>query len=163
MTDYKTTDYKRFGNRWTINECLQLQREFELLNLSIDEIAKIHQRTPNAIMLKLDREEFADYNVICNNHQSFNVDTEIQKKNRYEDEDEDEDEDEEKEENSSEYGEDDCANDEQDDDDDEQDDDEQDDIDDLKHHVKRIEKQLNAITEMLLKQNNKKTLFSMLS
>ena len=145
MTDYKTTDYKRFGNRWTINECLQLQREFELLNLSIDEISKRHQRTPNAIMLKLDREEFADYNVLYSIYYSLNDDS-----------DEDE-----KEENSSEYGDEDCANDEQDDD--EQDDDDGDDIDDLKHHVKRIEKQLNALTEMLLKQNNKKSIFSMLS
>ena len=23
------TDYKRFGNRWTINECLQLERELD--------------------------------------------------------------------------------------------------------------------------------------
>jgi hypothetical protein len=161
MTDYKTTDYKRFGNRWTINECLQLQREFELLNLSINEIAKIHQRTPNAIMLKLDREEFADYNVLYSNYHSFNVDMEIHRKNSYVNEDADEDSDEdEKEENSSEYGEDDCANDEQDDDEDDED---GDDIDDLKHHVKRIEKQLNALTEMLLKQNNKKSIFSMLS
>ena len=160
MTDYKTTDYKRFGNRWTINECLQLQREFELLNLSIDEIAKIHQRTPNAIMLKLDREEFADYNVLYSIYHNLNDHMEIHRKNSYDNEDEDDDE--EKEENSSEYGDEDCANDEQDDDE-QDDDDDGDDIDDLKHHVKRIEKQLNALTEMLLKQNNKKSIFSMLS
>ena len=47
------TDYKRFGNRWTINECLQLEREFDLLELSIDKMAERHKRTPNAIMLKL--------------------------------------------------------------------------------------------------------------
>ena len=146
MTEYKTTEYKRFGKSWTINECLQLQREFELLKLSIDEISKIHQRTPNAIMLKLDREEFADYNVLYSIYYSLNDDS-----------DEDE-----KEENSSEYGDEDCANDEQDDDE-QDDDDDGDDIDDLKHHVKRIEKQLNALTEMLLKQNNKKSIFSMLS
>ena len=56
------SNYNRFGNRWTVNECLQLQREFELLELSIDEIANLHQRTPNAIMFKLDQEGFADYN-----------------------------------------------------------------------------------------------------
>ena len=160
MKDYKTTDYKRFGNRWTINECLQLQREFELLNLSIDEISKRHQRTPNAIMLKLDREEFADYNVLYSIYHNLNDDMEIHRKNSYDNEDEDDDE--EKEENSSEYGDEDCANDEQDDDE-QDDDDDGDDIDDLKHHVKRIEKQLNALTEMLLKQNNKKSIFSMLS
>ena len=51
---------KRFRNRWTIKECLDLQREFELLKLSIDEIALRHKRTPNAIMLKLDEQNFAD-------------------------------------------------------------------------------------------------------
>ena len=51
------TSCKRFGNRWTINECLQLEREFDLLELSIDEIAEKHQRTPNAIMIKLDSED----------------------------------------------------------------------------------------------------------
>ena len=54
----------RIGNRWTVNECLQLQREYELLELSIDEIAARHSRTPNAIMFKLDQEGFADYNTL---------------------------------------------------------------------------------------------------
>ena len=62
------TAYKRFGNRWTVNECLQLQREFELLQLSVDEISKIHQRTPSAIMFKLDQEGFADYNILYANY-----------------------------------------------------------------------------------------------
>jgi len=52
----------RTGNKWNVNECLQLQREYELLNLSIDEIASRHKRTPYAIMYKLDSEGFADYN-----------------------------------------------------------------------------------------------------
>lgn len=63
MTSYR----RRNGNRWTINECLQLQREFELLNLSVAEIADRHQRTPNAIMFKLDQEGFADYTVLYSN------------------------------------------------------------------------------------------------
>jgi hypothetical protein len=54
--------YNRTGKRWTINETLSLQRQFELLNLSIDEMAAKHQRTPNAIMFKLDYEGWADYN-----------------------------------------------------------------------------------------------------
>lgn len=65
-------EYKRFGNRWTINECLQLQREFELLQLSIGEIAKRHKRTPNAIMLKLDQEGLADYNAVHFNYTNSN-------------------------------------------------------------------------------------------
>ena len=28
-----TQHRNRFGKRWTVNECLQLQREFELLKL----------------------------------------------------------------------------------------------------------------------------------
>ena len=66
------TAYKRFGNRWTVNECLQLQREFELLQLSVDEISKIHQRTPNAIMFKLDQEGFYNYNVLSSNYNKLN-------------------------------------------------------------------------------------------
>jgi hypothetical protein len=65
-------EYKRFGNRWTIKECLQLQREFELLQLSIGEIAKRHKRTPNAIMLKLDQEGLADYNAVHFNYTNSN-------------------------------------------------------------------------------------------
>ena len=66
------TAYKRFGNRWTVNECLQLQREFELLQLSVDEISKIHQRTPSAIMFKLDQEGFADYDILYANYTKAN-------------------------------------------------------------------------------------------
>jgi hypothetical protein len=65
--------FKRTGKRWTVNECLQLQREFELLEMSIDDIAIKHQRTPNAIMHKLDQEGFADYNVLYfNNYNQTN-------------------------------------------------------------------------------------------
>ena len=65
--------YKRFRNRWNVNELLQLQREFELLEMSIDDIALKHQRTPNAIMLKLDQEGFADYNVLYSNYHGSNL------------------------------------------------------------------------------------------
>ena len=55
---------KRTGAKWTVNECLRLQREFELLELTIGEIAELHKRTPKAIMYKLDAEGFADYKEI---------------------------------------------------------------------------------------------------
>lgn len=55
---------RRHGNRWTINECLQLQREYELLELSIDEIAKRHKRTPYAIMSRLAHENLADLDTL---------------------------------------------------------------------------------------------------
>ena len=52
--------FTRFGKRWTINECLQLEREYDLLKLSIYVIAERHKRSVNAIMLKLDSEGLAD-------------------------------------------------------------------------------------------------------
>jgi hypothetical protein len=66
------TNYKRVGAKWTVNECLRLQREYELLKLSIEEIADLHQRSSQAIMYKLDAEGIADYNVLAvcgTNHQ----------------------------------------------------------------------------------------------
>ena len=60
----KRNENKRNGYKWSINECLQLQREYELLELSIDEISIKHNRTPNAIMYKLDQEGFANYNTL---------------------------------------------------------------------------------------------------
>ena len=63
----------RVGNRWTINEILTLQREFELLGWDIDQIADKHGRTPNAIMFKLDQEGFADYNVLYSNYHNLNA------------------------------------------------------------------------------------------
>jgi hypothetical protein len=49
----------RCGNKWTINEILSLQREWELLELTIHQIAERHQRTPEAIVFKLAGEKFA--------------------------------------------------------------------------------------------------------
>jgi hypothetical protein len=51
--------YKRNGYRWSIPEILRLQREFELLELNIEEISRIHQRTPYAIANRLVDEGFA--------------------------------------------------------------------------------------------------------
>ena len=62
----------RHSFRWTVNECLQLQREYELLELSIDEIAERHKRTPHAIMYKLDAEGFGDFNTLYYNYHNKN-------------------------------------------------------------------------------------------
>lgn len=51
---------KRNGKRWNIPEIIRLQREYELLNLPIDQIAKLHERTIYAIMAKVEQEEFKD-------------------------------------------------------------------------------------------------------
>ncbi len=63
----------RSGYKWTVNEILSLQREFELLGWTIDQIALKHKRTPNAIMYKLDQEGFADYNVLYSNYHDYNA------------------------------------------------------------------------------------------
>ncbi len=146
----------RFGNRWTVNECLQLQREFELLNLSIDEIAERHQRTPNAIMFKLDQEGFAEYNVLYSNYYDLNSHIPTQQTNNNDDDDDEEDE--EVEQEDQEYIPD---QEEYDEEEDEDEDYEQDD-DDIKTHVMRLEKQVMALTEMFMKQTkNNKSVFSL--
>ena len=157
------TTYKRIGNRWTINECLQLQREFELLELSIDKIAERHQRTPNAIMCKLDQEGLADYNILYSNYHNLN--DEMTASNNVtlvvEDEDVIQDEDE----NISSYSEQDCVADhcssneegleEEDSNDDSYDN------DSLKKLVMRLEKQLGIFTEMMIQQSKGKKVFSL--
>lgn len=74
------TTNSRNGFRWTVNEILSLQREFELLELTIDEIAQKHKRTTNAIMYKLDEEGFADYNVLYSNYYNLNSSMNVNKK-----------------------------------------------------------------------------------
>ena len=56
-----STTYKRNGNRWTINEILTLQREYELLEWSVYKIAEKHQRTVMAILCKLKAECFIQH------------------------------------------------------------------------------------------------------
>ena len=63
----------RYGFKWSINEILSLQREFELLGWNIDQIAEKHKRIANAIMYKLDQEGFADYNVLYSNYHNLNA------------------------------------------------------------------------------------------
>jgi hypothetical protein len=54
-----TTKNNRHGKQWTVNECLQLHREFELLELTVNEMAIKHNRTSNAIIYKLHQEGLA--------------------------------------------------------------------------------------------------------
>ena len=62
MSTHTQSYYSRFGYKWNVNECLRLQREFELLRLSVPEIAALHGRTIKAIMYKIDLEGFATFN-----------------------------------------------------------------------------------------------------
>ena len=97
-------NFKRSGNKWTVNEVLSLQREYELLELSIQEIATRHSRSVEAILYKLEAEDLIEH--WCNargfhtdNYISFNQDNnnddndeEYQDDDLSDDESEDEDE-----------------------------------------------------------------------
>ena len=50
----------RANLRWTINEILSLQRQYELLQLPVEEIAMLHKRSVKSILYKLQSEEFID-------------------------------------------------------------------------------------------------------
>ena len=74
MSSYAKSMYNRNGSKWTINECIKLQREYELLKLSVKQIAKLHQRTPNAILFKLYNEGIVNYNDRFYNKHTYFVD-----------------------------------------------------------------------------------------
>ena len=52
----------RNGYKWSVNESLRLEREYDLLQLTGPEMAVLHNRTNNAIIWKLHSEGLADYN-----------------------------------------------------------------------------------------------------
>ena len=52
--------YRRSGNKWTVNELNSLQREYELLEWTVQQIAEKHQRSVEAILFRLESEEFID-------------------------------------------------------------------------------------------------------
>lgn len=87
----RTQYYKRNGYKWSIPEILRLQREYELLNLSIEEISITHQRTPYAISLRLVDEGFAsetDWQVstfLSQNNTDRNVSMSISESSIYDD------------------------------------------------------------------------------
>lgn len=55
-----TVNNRRQGNKWTINELISLQREYELLELTVQEISANHQRSETAILYKLESEGLID-------------------------------------------------------------------------------------------------------
>jgi hypothetical protein len=60
--NYSTmSENKRSGNKWTINELLSLQREYELLEWTIQAIAEKHKRSVIAILYKLYDEGYIEY------------------------------------------------------------------------------------------------------
>jgi len=120
---------KRNGNKWTVNEVLALQREYELLEWTIQEISAKHQRSIGSILFKLTAEGFipswndargfniADYAVsvlcqgaLCDNDYDNDadedyVDEEEDDDEEEDEEEEDEDEDEDEENEDSDYDE----------------------------------------------------------
>jgi hypothetical protein len=51
---------RRHNKKWGVNEVLALQREYELLELSVKEIAIKHERSNKSILFKLTQEGFID-------------------------------------------------------------------------------------------------------
>ena len=52
--------YRRHGKKWTIPEVLQLQREYELLNMNLVDIAVKHERSLDSIQYKIESEGFVN-------------------------------------------------------------------------------------------------------
>jgi len=140
--------YTRNRKRWTINECIELQREYELLELSIDEIAMKHKRTPKAIMFRLDHEGFADYNVLHSKYNNLDLNTTSVEETLKITEDNYHDKEENEENEENEKNEENDKNDKND--------------DDLKAHIIRLQKQISTLTQLFMMQNkNSKSVLSL--
>ena len=59
----------RVGFKWGISEKERLYREYDLLELSIDEMAELHGRSPIAIMCQIDREGLAYYDDLLSDYE----------------------------------------------------------------------------------------------
>ena len=99
------TTYRRSGFKWTVNELISLQREYELLDWTVQQIAEKHERSVEAILFRLESEEFIDswntsrgYNQI--DYQNAIEGGDSLESNVEEDEQEEEEQDEEEEESS---------------------------------------------------------------
>ena len=87
----------RSGNKWTIPELIALEREYELLELTVQEIAERHKRSVLAIVVRLEFEGIVEDGTLARGYVS-NVDNDED-----EDEDESEDEDEDESEDDDDY------------------------------------------------------------
>ena len=135
----------RSGFKWNVNECLRLQREYELLGLSIDEIASLHGRSPLSIMYKLDAEGFDDFNTLYSNYNKLNGHIATKQEQPTLDNDDVNDNNDESQSTVSSI----------------EDEDDSYDIDSIKNHVSRLEKQIINLTELITK--NKSSMFSIFS
>jgi hypothetical protein len=64
----------RHNFKWNINELLSLQREYELLEWTIQEIADKHERTIHAILYRLQYEGFIENWVDATGYQEYSKD-----------------------------------------------------------------------------------------
>jgi hypothetical protein len=137
-----TTTTKRSGNKWTINELLNLQREYELLEWSVYQIAEKHQRTVMAILCRLKSEGF-----ITRFREARGFDIEVYKNTISSDNKSEDDDD------SSEYVDDQSDE----DDDDENDYEKEDEVDQLTDRVWSLQTSVNEISSIV------KNIFGLLS
>jgi ABC-type Zn2+ transport system substrate-binding protein/surface adhesin len=141
-------EMKRCGNKWTINELLSLQREYELLEWNIQNIALKHKRSVTSILYKLEEEGFIlswseargfnskEYQKQINNNVStFKEDEDNEQDEDYEEEDEEDEEQEEEE-------------------DDEEQDEKANDLDKLSNRVWNLETSLSDISSMVREMFN---------
>jgi len=61
----------RHNNKWNISEVISLQREYELLKMTIQEIANVHNRTVEAILYKLQSEGFIESWIDATGYQEY--------------------------------------------------------------------------------------------
>jgi hypothetical protein len=134
----KTQPLSRTGNKWSVSECLRLEREYDLLKLPIQEIADLHGRSVSAIMFKLDKECIADYNELYTQYMSQESEAE----------EEESDEESEEEADDDAYQTEDNAE--------ESDSDEEFDIYNLKQQIRILGKQMKYLTEFVYKSLGKK-------
>ena len=62
---------QRHNFKWNINELLSLQREYELLEMTIQDISVKHGRTVVAILYRLQQEGFIDTWIDARGYQEF--------------------------------------------------------------------------------------------
>lgn len=63
--------YHRHNFKWNVNEVLSLQREYELLEMTIQDIAFKHERSIDAILYKLQKEGFIECWVDARGYQEY--------------------------------------------------------------------------------------------
>ena len=61
----------RHNFKWNVNEILSLQREYELLEMTIQDIASKHERSVEAILYRLKQEEFIETWVDARGYQEY--------------------------------------------------------------------------------------------